>query len=109
MNDRLGIVHGVWLSPRNIAQIADAGACVVHNPISNLKLKSGIAPILDLYRAGIDIALGCDNCSCAETQNIFTAMRMLCLRCPADFFRSPDSRSRHEKGIGRRSGLAFVI
>jgi 5-methylthioadenosine/S-adenosylhomocysteine deaminase len=79
MNDRLGVVHGVWLSPRNIAQIAEAGARVVHNPISNLKLKSGVAPILDLYRAGIDIALGCDNCSCAETQNIFTAMRMLCL------------------------------
>ena len=79
MNDRLAIVHGVWLSPRHIAQIADAGARVVHNPISNLKLKSGVAPILDLYRAGIDIALGCDNCSCAESQNIFTAMRMLCL------------------------------
>jgi 5-methylthioadenosine/S-adenosylhomocysteine deaminase len=79
MNDRLGVVHGVWLSSRDIAQIADAGARVVHNPISNLKLKSGVAPILDLYRAGIDIALGCDNCSCAETQNIFTAMRMLCL------------------------------
>jgi cytosine/adenosine deaminase-related metal-dependent hydrolase len=79
MNDRLGIVHGVWLSPRDIAQIAGAGACIVHNPISNLKLKSGVAPILDLYRAGIDIALGCDNCSCAESQNIFTAMRMLCL------------------------------
>ena len=79
MNDRLGIVHGVWLSPRHIAQIADAGARVVHNPISNLKLKSGVAPILDLYRAGIDVALGCDNCSCAESQNIFTAMRMLCL------------------------------
>ena len=79
MNDRLGIVHGVWLSPRHIAQIADAGARVVHNPISNLKLKSGVVPILDLYRAGIDVALGCDNCSCAESQNIFTAMRMLCL------------------------------
>jgi 5-methylthioadenosine/S-adenosylhomocysteine deaminase len=79
MNDRLGIVHGVWLSPRHIAQIADAGACVVHNPISNLKLKSGAAPILDLHRAGVGVALGCDNCSCAESQNIFTAMRMLCL------------------------------
>jgi 5-methylthioadenosine/S-adenosylhomocysteine deaminase len=79
MNDRLSVVHGVWLSARHIAQIADAGARVVHNPISNLKLKSGVAPILDLYRAGVDMALGCDNCSCAESQNIFTAMRMLCL------------------------------
>ena len=48
-------------------------------PISNLKLKSGVAPILDLHRAGVEIALGCDNYSCAETQNIFIAMRMLCL------------------------------
>ena len=79
MNERLNIVHGVWLTARDIAQIAEAHARVVHNPVSNLKLKSGVAPILDLYRAGVDIALGCDNYSCAETQNIFIAMRMLCL------------------------------
>jgi cytosine/adenosine deaminase-related metal-dependent hydrolase len=79
MNERLNIVHGVWLTAHDIAQIAAAGARVVHNPVSNLKLKSGVAPILDLYRAGVDIALGCDNYSCAETQNIFLAMRLLCL------------------------------
>jgi len=79
MNDKLNIVHGVWLTANDIAQIAEAGARVVHNPVSNLKLKSGIAPILDLHRAGVDVALGCDNYSCAETQNIFLAMRLLCL------------------------------
>jgi 5-methylthioadenosine/S-adenosylhomocysteine deaminase len=79
LTGKLGIVHGVWLTAHEIAQIAEAGACVVHNPVSNLKLKSGVAPILDLHRAGIDIALGCDNYSCAETQNIFIAMRLLCL------------------------------
>jgi cytosine/adenosine deaminase-related metal-dependent hydrolase len=79
MNERLNIVHGVWLTARDIARIAEAKARLVHNPISNLKLKSGVAPILDLHRAGIEIALGCDNYSCAETQNIFIAMRMLCL------------------------------
>ena len=79
MNEKLNLVHGVWLTPDDIAQLAEARARVVHNPISNLKLKSGVAPILDLYRAGIEVALGCDNYSCAETQNIFIAMRMLCL------------------------------
>jgi 5-methylthioadenosine/S-adenosylhomocysteine deaminase len=79
MNEKLGIVHGVWLTERDIAQIAEMGSCVVHNPVSNLKLKSGVAPILDLHRAAVDIALGCDNYSCAETQNIFLAMRLLCL------------------------------
>jgi 5-methylthioadenosine/S-adenosylhomocysteine deaminase len=79
MNERLNLVHGVWLTTADIATLAASGARVVHNPISNLKLKSGVAPILDLHRAGIEIALGCDNYSCAETQNIFIAMRMLCL------------------------------
>jgi cytosine/adenosine deaminase-related metal-dependent hydrolase len=79
MNEKLNLVHGVWLSPSDIAMLAEHKARVVHNPISNLKLKSGVAPILDLDRAGIGIALGCDNYSCAETQNIFIAMRMLCL------------------------------
>lgn len=79
MNDRLNLVHGVWLTANDIARLAEAGARVVHNPVSNLKLKSGVAPILELYRAGIEVALGCDNYSCAETQNIFFAMRLLCL------------------------------
>jgi len=79
MNSRLAIVHGVWLSHQEIARLAEAGACLVHNPVSNLKLKSGIAPVLDLYRASVEIALGCDNCSCGDTQNIFHAMRMFCL------------------------------
>lgn len=79
LNEKLGIVHGVWLAAHEIAWIAEAGANVVHNPVSNLKLKSGVAPILDLHRAGVGIALGCDNYSCAETQNIFIAMRLMCL------------------------------
>jgi 5-methylthioadenosine/S-adenosylhomocysteine deaminase len=79
MNEHLNVVHGVWLTAPDIARIAEAKARVVHNPVSNLKLKSGVAPILDLHRAGVEIALGCDNYSCAETQNIFIAMRMLCL------------------------------
>jgi cytosine/adenosine deaminase-related metal-dependent hydrolase len=79
LNERLNLVHGVWLSPRDIEMLAAARARVVHNPISNLKLKSGAAPILDLHKAGVEVALGCDNYSCAETQNIFIAMKMLCL------------------------------
>ena len=79
LNEKLGIVHGVWLAAHEVARVAEAGSCVVHNPVSNLKLKSGVAPLLELHRAGVDIALGCDNYSCAETQNIFIAMRLMCL------------------------------
>jgi 5-methylthioadenosine/S-adenosylhomocysteine deaminase len=83
LNEKLGVVHGVWLTARDIARIADAGACIVHNPVSNLKLKSGVAPILEFQRAGVGVALGCDNYSASETQNIFIAMRLMCLLAAA--------------------------
>ena len=58
LNERLNLVHGVWLSPSDIEMLASAGARVVHNPISNLKLKSGAAPILDLEKADIIVPTG---------------------------------------------------
>lgn len=79
MNGRLGIAHGVWLSQFDIDMLAEAGATVISNPVSNLALKSGVAPLRDLCRAGVNIAIGCDNYSCAQTQNVFVSMRMLCL------------------------------
>ena len=55
--------------------MARAGAGVVHNPLSNLKLKNGVAPLLDLKHAGVNLALGCDNRSCSDCQNLFQAMK----------------------------------
>lgn len=73
------IAHSVWITPDEIAALAEAGAGVAHNPMANLKLKSGIAPLLDLHEAGVNIALGCDNCSCGDTQNMFQAMKLFTL------------------------------
>jgi cytosine/adenosine deaminase-related metal-dependent hydrolase len=73
------LVHGVWLQQEEIEMLAAAGAGLVHNPISNIKLKSGIAPMRRVADAGINIALGCDNCSCGDCQSLFQAMKMLCL------------------------------
>jgi cytosine/adenosine deaminase-related metal-dependent hydrolase len=44
-----------------------------------MKLKNGIAPIRELREAGVTVALGCDNCSCGDCQNIFQAMKLFCL------------------------------
>ena len=59
--------------------MAAAGAGVVHNPIANLKLKNGVAPLSHFRRAGINLALGCDNCSCSDCQNLFQSMKMYTL------------------------------
>lgn len=73
------IAHSVWITPDEIATLAKAGASIAHNPMANLKLKSGVAPLLDLHEAGVNIALGCDNCSCGDTQNMFQAMKLFTL------------------------------
>ena len=72
------LAHGVWLDNDEIALLAEHGASVVHNPMSNLKLKSGVAPIRRLRDAGVNLGLGCDNCSCGDCQNMFQAMKLFC-------------------------------
>jgi len=44
--------------------------------MSNMKLKSGVAPIQRLQAAGVNLALGCDNCSCGDCQSMFQAMKL---------------------------------
>jgi 5-methylthioadenosine/S-adenosylhomocysteine deaminase len=81
LTPRTSICHSVYITRAEIEQLARAGAGVVHNPLSNLKLKNGVAPLLDIKRAGINLALGCDNCSCSDCQNLFQAMKAFTLFC----------------------------
>ena len=54
------LAHAVWLSEEEIAFIADKPAAVSHNPISNMKLASGIASVEAMRAAGIPVGLGTD-------------------------------------------------
>jgi len=83
LHDRLTVVHGVWLDEDEVALLGQARASLAHNPASNLKLKSGIAPMRRVVDAGVNVALGCDNCSCGDCQSMFTAMKLLCLLAAA--------------------------
>jgi cytosine/adenosine deaminase-related metal-dependent hydrolase len=76
---RLNIVHSVWIGRGEMDAMAEANAGIVLNPLSNMKLKSGIAPFCDLTAAGVRLALGCDNCSGSDVQNLFQAMKQFCL------------------------------
>jgi 5-methylthioadenosine/S-adenosylhomocysteine deaminase len=76
---RLNIVHSVWISRPEIERLAAADAGIVLNALSNMKLKSGIAPVLEMRRAGVRLGLGCDNCSGTDVQSVFQAMKMFCL------------------------------
>ena len=55
--------HGVYLTDEDRAVLATHGASVVHNPVSNLKLGSGIMPLEATMAAGVNVALGTDGAS----------------------------------------------
>ena len=54
------LAHSVWLDDHEIELVAESGACVVHNPVSNMAIGSGVAPIVKLNAAGATVALGTD-------------------------------------------------
>lgn len=54
------IAHAVWLDPSEVELISKYNVSVAHNPVSNMKLASGIAPIADMLDAGIAVGLGTD-------------------------------------------------
>jgi 5-methylthioadenosine/S-adenosylhomocysteine deaminase len=52
--------HGVWLTPEDISLLAKRGVGVAHCPSSNMKLASGVAPVLELLQQGVAVGLGPD-------------------------------------------------
>ena len=71
----VGLAHSVWMRPDEIDILAETGTNVILNPVGNLKTRSGVPPIRGYLDAGVPTAIGCDNCSCGDSQNMFHAMK----------------------------------
>ena len=76
LNSRTSLAHCVWLSDDDIAILAETRATVVHNPLSNLRLGSGIAPILKYRQAGVNVSFGCDGSASNDSQDLLEAIKM---------------------------------
>ena len=72
-------VHAVHLNVAEIELLAEHGCSVAHCPSSNLKLASGIAPIADLFKRGINIGLGTDGAASNNRLDLFQEMRLAAL------------------------------
>ena len=70
------LAHGVHLSDDDIKLIAQNSATVVHCPASNFKLASGIARILDLNSAGVNVAIGTDGPASGNDIDLWIAIRL---------------------------------
>lgn len=71
--------HAIWLDDDEIARFAASDAVAVHNPVSNLKLGAGVAPVPDMLRAGAAVALGSDGASSNDSQNMWETVKMAAL------------------------------
>jgi len=72
LNDKVMVIHAIWVDDEDIQIIADAGCTVAHNPGCNLRLGSGIMPYRKLVNAGIPICLGSDEAIAEDTANMWS-------------------------------------
>jgi len=68
------LVHTVWVDDNDIAILAAQGCGISHNPESNMKLASGVAPVPKFLNAGIAVGLGTDGCASNNDMDIFQEM-----------------------------------
>ena len=68
--------HCVSIDEEDIRILAERGVWVAHNPISNLKLASGVAPVREMLGAGVRLALGTDSVASNNQYDLFAEMRM---------------------------------
>lgn len=73
-NSFLG-VHAVHMDRSDIAILARNGCAIAHCPSSNMKLASGISPIVEMLNAGITVALGTDGAASNNRLDMFSEMR----------------------------------
>ena len=71
--------HCVHITEQDIRIMAEKKVCIAHNPGSNLKLASGIAPVLAIRKAGITLGLGTDGASSNNKLDMFSEMRLAAL------------------------------
>ena len=71
--------HGVELNEAEIERLADSQVAIAHNPISNLKLASGIAPVVQLQKAGVAVGIATDSVASNNNLDMFEEGRTAAL------------------------------
>jgi guanine deaminase len=115
--DRLGLLsprtsgaHGIWLEPAEMELLAERGAGIAHNPGSNLRFGSGIAPVAALRAAGVAVGVGTDASNTGDDQNMFEATRLAATLSrirsfdPEDWISARDAFAMATEGSARLMG-----
>jgi guanine deaminase len=76
LGERFSAAHAIWIDRDDMQRIADAGGAVAHNPLSNLRLGSGLAAVRAMLDCGLAVGIGTDATNTSDTQNMFEAARL---------------------------------
>ena len=116
LSPRLSVAHAIWISDDDISALAAADVTAIHNPLSNLRLGSGVAPLRRMIERGLRVGLGSDGANTSDTQNLFEAARLASYLSHVvgsdetrwvsahEVFRMGTEHSAHAMGWGQRLG-----
>lgn len=75
LDERMLVIHSIWVDEDDIAILGASGASVAHNPVCNLRLGSGVMPFRALRDAGVPISLGTDEAVSDDSHNLWGAIK----------------------------------
>lgn len=111
LSDRLSVAHAIWLESGDIRRLGECGVTVAHNPSSNLRLGSGVAPVREMLQAGVAVGIGTDASNTSDGQNMFEATRLASYLSRIDAFAADEWISAGEAFVmateGSAKGLGF--
>jgi 5-methylthioadenosine/S-adenosylhomocysteine deaminase len=79
LDERMMVIHAIWIDEHDIELLARAGCSVAHNPVCNLRLGSGVMPWRALREAGVPLCLGTDEMNTDDTVNLWAVAKTAAL------------------------------
>jgi 5-methylthioadenosine/S-adenosylhomocysteine deaminase len=76
MTERTVVAHGVWVEDSDMTVLARNGVTVVRNPGCNIRMRNGIAPLARYFERGVRVAIGTDNCSMMDDEDLLSELRL---------------------------------
>lgn len=77
LGPQMTLGHGVWLTEEDIERVAATGTMICHNASSNLRLRSGVAPLNAWTARGVRVALGLDEAGINDDRDMLQEMRLM--------------------------------
>ena len=108
LGGRVLFAHAVWVDDDDIAMRAAAGVAVAHCPVSNMKLGSGIAPLVRMIDAGLTVALGTDGPASNDTLDLWEEVKVAPLLARVDALDATVLSAERVLAMATRDGAAAV-